>query len=102
MNPSYVGDEQVEECPMISTDSSLDVAHIYGVFVILALGLLLSLVAAIIEFLWNVRRIAIEQKVFEHCIVTGTKTINDLLECLQFQVTPKEVLRSEFMFAVKV
>lgn len=50
-------------CTKVEDDDTTDVAHIYGIFVVLAVGMVLSLIAGIIEFLWNVRKISIEQKV---------------------------------------
>jgi hypothetical protein len=34
-----------------------------GVFVVLGFGCLFALIVAILEFLWNVKKVAVEQKV---------------------------------------
>lgn len=41
----------------------LDIAHVLGVFLILLLGIGLAILIGILEFLWNVRKVSISQKV---------------------------------------
>jgi hypothetical protein len=38
-------------------------ANVGGVFLVLGFGCLFALIVAIIEFLWNVKKIAVEEKV---------------------------------------
>lgn len=38
-------------------------ANVGGVFLVLGFGLLFALIVAIIEFLWNVKKVAVEEKV---------------------------------------
>lgn len=40
-------------------------ANVGGVFLVLGFGCLFALIVAIIEFLWNVKKIAVEDKVSE-------------------------------------
>lgn len=38
-------------------------ANVGGVFLVLGFGCLFALIVAIIEFLWNVKKVAVEEKV---------------------------------------
>lgn len=38
-------------------------ANVGGVFLVLGVGCLFALIIAIIEFLWNVKKVAVEEKV---------------------------------------
>lgn len=48
----------------------LDIPHILGVFIVLLIGIGLAILIGISEFLWNVRKVSISQKVMH------TKPIN--------------------------
>lgn len=53
-----------QNCTQESNESdALDISQMYGIFVTLAAGVGLALFAGIIEFLWNVRKVSVEQKV---------------------------------------
>lgn len=46
------------------TDSAeLDVSEVGGMFVILIFGCLLGFLFCLLEFLWNIRKVAVEEKV---------------------------------------
>lgn len=44
-------------------NGELTMAHVGGVFLVLLLGCMGSLLIAICEFIWNVRKVAVEEKV---------------------------------------
>ena len=53
----------------MNTDASpLGITHVGGAFVVLAGGLVLSLIVAILEFLWKRRQRRGEDKVYSKCI----------------------------------
>lgn len=45
------------------TDGSLTLANVGGVFLVLGIGILISLLISVTEFLWNVKNIAVEEHV---------------------------------------
>lgn len=47
----------------IQISPSMLTANVGGVFLVLGFGLLFALIVAIIEFLWNVKKVAVEEKV---------------------------------------
>lgn len=61
--PIYLDDGSLQDCTLKEPDKSTDIYHIYGIFVVLLVGMVLSFIIAAIEFLWNVRKISIEEKV---------------------------------------
>lgn len=48
--------------------AELDVNEVGGMFVILILGCLIAFLFSILEFLWNIRKVAVEEKV-THIVV---------------------------------
>lgn len=58
-----VDDGELPKCIDEKPEGATDLPHIYGIFVVLAVGMVLSFIAGIIEFLWNVRKISITEKV---------------------------------------
>lgn len=46
-----------------SNSGELSMAHVGGVFLVLLGGCLISLLVAITEFLWNIKKVAVEEKV---------------------------------------
>lgn len=44
-------------------DNALAVAQVGGVFVVLIFGMGFSFILAILEFLWNIRKVAVTEKV---------------------------------------
>ncbi|KAJ8684082.1 hypothetical protein QAD02_019874 [Eretmocerus hayati] len=67
-------DEESDE-PVDSNELSM--AHVGGVFLVLIFGCIMSVMLGIIEFLWNARQVAIEEK-----------------------ITPREALINEFKFVI--
>ncbi|KAL6428824.1 hypothetical protein ACFW04_007993 [Cataglyphis niger] len=67
-------DEEVK-----SATSELGIANVGGVFLVLGVGCVASLIVAIFEFLWNIRKVAVREK-----------------------ITPKEALIAELKFAVNI
>ncbi|KAG5684283.1 hypothetical protein PVAND_013519 [Polypedilum vanderplanki] len=59
--------------------AELGIANVGGVFVVLGFGCLFALIVAILEFLWNVKKVAVEQK-----------------------LTPWEALKAELLFAINI
>ncbi|CRL04875.1 CLUMA_CG017927, isoform A [Clunio marinus] len=59
--------------------AELGIANVGGVFLVLGFGCLSALIVAIIEFLWNVKKVAVEEK-----------------------LTPWEALKAELLFAVNI
>lgn len=55
------------KCPDDSDEpansNELGMPHVGGVFLVLMLGCTISTLIALIEFLWNIRKVAIEEKV---------------------------------------
>ncbi|KAF0718226.1 glutamate receptor ionotropic, kainate 2-like, partial [Aphis craccivora] len=50
-------------CPVPKSDSAeLDVSEVGGMFVILILGCMLGLIFSLLEFLWNIRKVAVAEK----------------------------------------
>lgn len=47
----------------VDNEGTLDWSHVYGIYYILLYGILFSILVGITEFLWNIRKISIEQKV---------------------------------------
>lgn len=45
----------------------LGLDNVGGVFLVLAAGLLVAIIVGILDFLWNIRSIAIEEKVRNYC-----------------------------------
>lgn len=43
--------------------AELGIDNVGGVFVVLAFGCLVAFIIAILEFLWNVRKVAVEERV---------------------------------------
>lgn len=72
-NINYVNGEPVN-CTK-ETESSLDtpdldIEHIIGVFLVLMGGIGLAILIGIFEFLWNVRKVSISQKViYKHATI---------------------------------
>ncbi|XP_057319643.1 glutamate receptor ionotropic, kainate 2-like [Microplitis mediator] len=58
-------------------DGALTIAHVGGVFLVLGTGIIAALIVAVSEFFWNIRKVAVEQK-----------------------ITPREALEAELRFAV--
>lgn len=67
-----------EECKDEKPHDDLGVKNVGGVFLVLVGGCLLALVIAIFEFLWNIEKIAMKEKVrtFLTSIVCHSKAFN--------------------------
>ena len=57
------GGKCTEESDEPTNSNELGMPHVGGVFLVLMLGCIMSIVIAIVEFLWNIRKVAIEEKV---------------------------------------
>ncbi|XP_074099240.1 glutamate receptor ionotropic, kainate 2 isoform X2 [Cotesia typhae] len=70
-----------KNCSKSEPDSGgeLTIAHVGGIFLVLIAGVSMSLICGIFEFLWNVRKVAVEEK-----------------------ITPKEALIAELKFAINI
>lgn len=64
---------------MASGAAELGIANVGGVFVVLLFGCMFALIVAICEFMWNVKKVAVEEK-----------------------ITPFEALKSELFFALNL
>lgn len=52
-----------KKCPVPKKDSAeLDLSEVGGMFVILILGCLLGFIFCLLEFLWNIRKVAVEEE----------------------------------------
>lgn len=51
------------ECEKVVEHDDLGIGNVGGVFIMLAGGCLIALIIALVEFLWNVEKIAIAEKV---------------------------------------
>jgi len=49
--------------------AELDVNEVGGMFVILILGCLLGFIFSLLEFLWNIRKVAVAEKVLFYIIL---------------------------------
>lgn len=56
-----------------ATATELDLGHVGGVFVVLAAGVSLAVIISIFEFLWNVKKIAVAEKV--SCTIPSSSRI---------------------------
>lgn len=72
------------------------VSNFHEIFKVLGFGCLFAFVLAILEFLWNVKNVAIEEKVCLYYFQDPNKSL------IPFQVTPMEALKSELKFALNL
>lgn len=67
MLPSWVSvsftTKVIAECSIYINLLSHLLANVGGVFLVLGFGCLFALIVAIIEFLWNVKKVAVEERV---------------------------------------
>ncbi|XP_053678386.1 glutamate receptor ionotropic, kainate 2-like [Anopheles nili] len=73
------GGGQCTEVPNAAGENELGIGNVGGVFVVLALGCLCAFIIGILEFLWNVRKVAVDEK-----------------------VTPWDALKAELKFALNI
>lgn len=52
-----------------SDTPELGMANVGGVFLVLLIGCFCAIIIGICEFLWNVRKVAIDQKVFDNELI---------------------------------
>ncbi|OXU30659.1 hypothetical protein TSAR_007303 [Trichomalopsis sarcophagae] len=52
-----------EETDEPTNSNELGMSHVAGVFIVLSFGCVISILIAIIEFVWNIRKIVIEEKI---------------------------------------
>lgn len=96
-------------CTTFSTEKSeeLDISHVLGSFLVLTFGMSISILIGISEFLWNVRKISVAQKVFVFAISRVNSIDQQLVPCniVNFhflQITPYKALCNELLFVCKV
>lgn len=53
----------IPECEKVEEHDDLGIGNVGGVFIMLAGGCLIAFIISLMEFLWNVEKIAIEEKV---------------------------------------
>lgn len=53
----------IAECEKVEEHDDLGIGNVGGVFIMLAGGCFIAFIIALMEFLWNVEKIAIEEKV---------------------------------------
>uniref|UniRef100_A0A182U976 Glutamate receptor 1 n=1 Tax=Anopheles melas TaxID=34690 RepID=A0A182U976_9DIPT len=73
------GGGQCTEVPNSAGENELGIGNVGGVFVVLALGCFCAFIIGILEFLWNVRKVAVEEK-----------------------ITPWDALKAEMKFALSI
>lgn len=61
----------IAECEKVEEHDDLGIGNVGGVFIMLAGGCLIAFIIALVEFLWNVEKIAIEEKVRLPSILTS-------------------------------
>lgn len=78
IDPDYCPREKTEEEEADS--DKLGLANVGGVFVVLFVGLFLSIFIGVMEFLWNVKKVSIDEKVIQNSsykIKASTKAGDD-------------------------
>lgn len=87
-NFQVINGEQVN-CAKENEQSSLDtpdldIEHILGAYLVLIIGIGLGLLIGVCEFLWNVRKVSIAQKVISHTrhSIDFTMLINLIETCV--------------------
>lgn len=89
--------------------SELGLSNVGGVFLVLMCGCAASVIIAICEFLWNIRKVAVKEKVrlssacfcqylHHHC--PNVKNVSFMFAF--GQITPREALVAELKFAVNI
>lgn len=79
--------------------AELGIGNVGGVFVVLICGCSAACLLGIIEFLWNIKAIAIEERVklLQYYQFISSKLLN-----VGNKITPWEALRSELLFALDI
>lgn len=86
------GEKEQTDTPELGMD------NVGGVFLVLAVGILLSIFVGIMEFIWSIRRTSIDERVInDHLFHFNLFTIFFFL-----QITPYEAFIKELKFAVSV
>jgi ionotropic glutamate receptor len=57
------GGKCAEKSDEPTNSNKLGMSHVGGVFLVLMLGCVISTLIAIVEFLWNIRKVAVQEKV---------------------------------------
>nr|CAD7459249.1 unnamed protein product [Timema tahoe] len=96
--------------PEEPSSDELDMANVGGVFLVVVLGCVAAFLVSLLEFLWNCRKIAVEEKTEEKTTSTNTAissqeevfmTLADIEE-EKNMITPWEAIVSEFKFAINL
>lgn len=80
--------------------AELSIGNVGGVFVVLICGCSAACLLGIIEFLWNIKAIAIEERVL--IILRVVKILSTKYFHFDPKITPWEALRSELLFALDI
>lgn len=75
----------------------LGLDNVGGVFLVLGAGLFVATIVGVLDFLWNIRTIAIEEKVCFKLYFLGE---NDDEKLFISQITPNEALKREIAFII--
>lgn len=80
----------------------LGIENVGGVFVVLAGGCVVALIIASMDFLWNVEKIAIEEKAINlRPLLRNNFPLSTLFRS-KFQISPWDAFKSEICFAFNV
>lgn len=107
-----------------SSSGELTMAHVGGIFLVLLIGCSFAVILAIFEFIWNVRRVAVEEKVkfsvksiiwknnkfFHRKNISMSKDIPTVIlvfnnmkkKIFCCQITPGEAFMAELKFALNI
>lgn len=77
--------------------AELSLSHVGGVFVVLIGGIVLALLLAICEFLWNIRKLAVVRRVSCYFVL-----IFDAIVLIPPQLTLREAFDLELRFALNL
>lgn len=64
----FLGKCKSEETAASDSAAELGIQNVGGVFVVLLFGCTTALLMGILEFLWNVRKVAVDERVFKNFI----------------------------------
>lgn len=63
------------------------IANVGGVFLVLGFGCLFALIIAVIEFLWNVKKVAVEERVGFKAFLHDRSTLSNGFRIIPFYTT---------------
>lgn len=93
-------------CQEIKDDDAnaneLKMVNVVGVFLVLIAGLFISILVGILEFLWNVRRVTLDEKVFIKNFLGLNTFLNNHKNNISLQLTPYKAFIKEAKFALNL